>query len=411
MPLIATGINKLLTFKQQSGLGVAAGPTGAQNLRRVSSTLDKKKATYTSKELRPSQQRSDMRHGVVGVDGTISGELSVGTYQSFIESMLRQDALAVVTVTTGASDIVTAAVGANGGTITATAASFMAGAKFKVGMVVRASGFTTTAVANNAKNLFITALTDKIMSVVTLDGSAFVAKTETGAVTIASIGKFTYVPQTGQTREYYTIEHNFVDIAQSEKFTDCMITQMDVKLPASGMATIDFSIMGLDMTPGTTGYFTTPTAVSTGTNLAAANGVIYMQGLAIGLITGMNFSVKGNHSTIGGVVGSNVEPDIFPGSIDCDGQVTVLFTDAVVRNYFLQETEVSLYCAFTTDNTATAGVMAISLPRCKMGGASKDDGEKGLVMTMPFTALEAVLGGNGTNSHATTIAIQDSAFV
>ena len=410
MPTIATGINKLLTFKKQSGLGAAAGASSAQNLRRVSSSLEKKKATYQSKELLTSQQRRDMRHGVVSVDGTIAGELSVGTYQSFIESMLRQLVLAAITVTTTTSDVVSASTGTNTGTITVTAASLMTGTKFKVGMVVRATGFTSPATGNNSKNLFISALTDKVMTVVSLDGTAIVAKTETGAVTITEVGKHTFIPDSAQTRDYYTIEHNFVDIVQSEKFTDCMITQMDVKLPASGMATVDFNVMGLDMTPGTTGYFTSPTAVSTGGILAAANGVIYMQGAAIGLITGMNFSVKGNHSTIGGVVGSNVEPDIFPGSIDCDGQVTVLFTNATVRDYFLNETEVSLYCAFTTDNTATAGFMAISLPRCKMGGAAKDDGEKGLVMTMPFVALENTRGGSGTSSHASTIAIQDSAF-
>jgi hypothetical protein len=411
MPTIATGINKLLTFKKQSALGVAAGTGSGQNLRRVSSSLEKKKASYQSKELLTSQQRRDMRHGVVSVDGTIAGELSVGTYQSFIESMLRQLALTAITITTSTSDVVSAAVGANGGTITVTSAGLMAGTKFKVGMVVRCTGFTTTATGNNTKNLFITALTDSVMTVVTLDSTAFIAKTETAAVTITEVGKHTFVPATGQLRDYYTIEHNFTDIVQSEKFTDCMITQMDVKLPASGMATVDFNVMGLNMTPGTTGYFVSPTAVSTGGILAAANGVMYMQGVAIGLITGMNFAVKGNHTTIGGVVGSNQEPDIFPGSIDCDGQVTVLFTDATVRDYFLNETEVSLYCAFTTDNTSTAGFIAISLPRCKMGGAAKDDGEKGLVMTMPFTALENTTGGAGTASHASTIAIQDSAFV
>jgi hypothetical protein len=411
MPTIATGINKLLTFKRQAGIGVEVGGMGAQNLRRVTSNLDKKKQAYTSKELRPSQQRSDMRHGVVSVDGTISGELSIGTYQSFTESILRQVAQPAAVTTGGLSDIVSASTGATIGTLTTIAGNFMTGSMFKVGMIVRAIGFTTTAVANNSKNLFITAMTNKVLTVATLDKTAIIAKTETGLVTIAEVGKHCMVPQSAHTRDYYTIEHNFTDIVQSERFVDCMITQMDVKLPASGMATVDFSVMGLNMIPGTVGYFTNPAAVSVGPNLAAANGVVYLNGAAIGLITGMNFAVKGNHTTIGGVVGSNQEPDIFPGSIDVDGQVTILFSGSTERDYFLNETEVSLFCAFTTDNTAAAGFQAISMPRVKMGGASKDDGEKGLVLTMPFTALENSAGGPGTSSHATTICIQDSAFV
>jgi hypothetical protein len=409
MSLIASGINKLLTFKKQSALGTIASAGSAQNLRRTSSTLDKKKATYASKEIRPSQQVSDFRHGVVNVDGTISGELSVGTYQSFIESILRNTVASAISVS-GLTDLVIATTSGAAGTITTTAGVFMAGNKFKVGMVVRLSG-ATTQTGNNAANMLITAMTNKILTVVRLDGSPIISATELGTVTITEKGKHVMIPQTGHTRDYYTIEHNFQDIVQSEVFTDCVITQMDVKLPASGMSGVDFMVKGLNMTPGTTGYFTTPTAATSGTVLAAANGALYLQGVAIGLITGMNFSVKGGHTTIGGVVGSNVEPDIFPGTLTVDGQVTVLFTDAVVRDYFLNETEVSIVGVFTTANTATADFVSITIPRAKMGGAAKDDGEKGLVMTMPFTALENTSGGDGTSGQTSTIVFQDSAFV
>jgi hypothetical protein len=82
-----------------------------------------------------------------------------------------------------------------------------------------------------------------------------------------------------------------------------------------------------------------------------------------------------------------------------------------MRDYFNNETEISVVAAFTTDNTATSDVMVFNMPRVKVGGATKDDGEKGLVMTMPYVALENTAGGSGTSSHLTTISIQDSAFV
>jgi hypothetical protein len=409
MTTIASGISKLLTFKKQSGLGTIATTGSAQNLRRTSSTLDKKKATYASKEIRPSQQRADFRHGVVGVDGTISGELSVGTYQSFTESICRQAVLAAVT--SGAlTDVTAASTSGAAGTFTTVAANWLT-LGFKIGLVFRWSGWATTGATNNATNMIITALTTTVMTVARLDGLPIGAKTAGDSVTALETGKHTFVPQSGHTRDYYTIEHNFADIVQSEVFTDCVMTQMNVKLPATGMAGIDFMVKGLNMTAGTTGYFVTPSAVSSGTVLAAANGVLYVAGVAVALITGLNFSIKGNYTTIGGVVGSNVEPDIFPGDVTVDGQITVLFANATFRDYFVNETEVSIICAFTTDNTATAGFQAYSMPRVKMGGANKDDGEKGLVMTMPFTALENVAGGTGTSTFATTIAIQDSAFV
>lgn len=409
MTTIASGISKLLTFKKQSALGTIATTGTAQNLRRTQSTLDKKKATYASKEIRPSQQRSDFRHGVIGVDGTISGELSVGTYQAFIESMVRQ--LSLTAVTSGAlTDLTAATTSGNLGTLTQVAGNFLT-MGFKIGMVVRMTGWTTPALANNNANMMILNVTAKVLSIARLDGLPVVAKAAADSVTTVTPGKYTYVPQSGHIRDYYTIEHNFTDIVQSEVFTDCVVTQMDVKLPGSGMATVDFMMKGINMTPGTTGYFVSPSPVTSGTVLASANGALYINGVAIALITGLNFSVKGNHTMIGGIVGSNVEPDIFPGDVTVDGQVTVLFADATVRDYFINETEVAIIGVFTTDNTPNSGFQAFTFPRVKMGGASKDDGEKGLVMTMPFTALENVAGGSGVSTLPTTVVIQDSAFV
>jgi hypothetical protein len=409
MTTIASGISKLLTFKKQSALGTIATVGSAQNLRRITSTLDKKKATYASKEIRPSQQRADFRHGVVSVDGTISGELSVGTYQSFTESICRQ--LVVSAVSSGAlTDVTSASTSGASGTFTTAGANWLT-LGFKIGMVIRWTGWATTGATNNTTNILITALSATVMTGIRLDGVAVGAKAAGDSVTGLEVGKHTYVPITGHTRDYYTIEHNFADIVQSEVFTDCVVTQMNVKLPATGMAGIEFMFKGLDMTPGTTGYFTSPTAVTTGTCLAAANGVLYVAGVAVALITGMNFSLKGGHTTIGGVVGSNVEPDIFPGDFTADGQVTVLFANATFRDYFINETEVAIIAVFTTDSTATAGFQAYSFPRVKMGGAAKDDGEKGLVMTMPFTALEYTSGGASVaGGFDTTFMVQDSAF-
>jgi hypothetical protein len=411
MTTIASGVNKLVTFKRQPGLGQAAGTGTGQNLRRTTSNLDLKKATYQSSEIRPSQQRADFRHGVRSVDGTVSGELSVATHQQFFEAILRQRVVSAVSVVGAAGDIVSASTGTNTGTLTATTASFLTGNKFKIGMVVRASGFTTTATANNAANMMITNLTDKVMTVCRLDGQPVVAKTETAAVTITSVGKHTYVPQTGHTRDYFTFEHNFQDIVQAEQFTDCVIDQADIKLPPTGMATVDFGVKGLNMTTSTAGYFVSPTPVTTGSSLAASNGVLYLNGVAVGLVTGLNVTVKGNYNVIGGVVGSNVDPDILPGVIEVSGQATVLFTDATIRDYFVNEVEVSLYAAFTASNAANADFVAISLPRVKMGGAGKDDGEKGLVLTAPFTALECIAGGSGQTNFQTVMAIQDSQYV
>lgn len=404
---IASGIFKQLVAKKQSALGTKATAASAQIYRRVTSTIDLVKDTYQSNEIRPSMQKADFRHGVRSVAGTINGELSVGTYQEFMGSVLRAAWNATSAYAAG-TDVTAAAtsphfIDASGGFLTA---------GLKVGMVGRWTGFAGgSATTNNARNFLITALTATNMTGVFLDGTAVVADAAGDSVTFTPLGKSAFIPTSAHTRDYWTIEHNFADITQAEQFTDCVLASMNIKLPATGMATVDFPVLGLDMDTSTAAYFTSPTAASSGDILAAVNGAVHVNGTAVALITSMDVNINGNAVSVGGVAGSNVAPDITPGSIVVSGSMTVLLQDAAMRDYFVNETEVSVVAAFTTNNTATASVMTLTMPVVKVGGAGKDDGEKGIIMTMPFTAIENTAGGAGTAHNATTITIQDSAAV
>ena len=398
---IASGIFKVLTVAKQTGLGVPKTGTGGTSLPRTSSNLDLKKASYTSATIKASQQRSDMRHGLRSVDGTISGELNVGVYQLMESSVLRQAWQSAAS--TGSIAVITAA--PTSPQFVRSAGSFLTDL-LKVGDVIRWSGFTAT--ANNDKNFLITALTATDMTGIFLNADAVVAEAEGGSVTGTIQGKKTWIPQANHTRDYYSIEHFHSDVLQSELFTDCMLGQMTINLPATGMATIDFPAMGLNMTPGTSQVLTTPTAATEGGNIAAVNGALYVAGVAVGLITGMNITVNGNVTAPGGVIGSNVDPDLFPGAFNVTGTATVYFQDAVMRDLFLNETEVVVIAAFTAGEEGDADFKTYVMPRVKFSSASKDDGEKGLIQTMGFEAIENIAGGTGTDSEATTIVIQDS---
>jgi hypothetical protein len=413
MALIATGIFKTLTLKKQTALGTKAPATpsgSATNMRRVTSVMTLNRANFKSKEILPTQQIRDVRLGIKAVTGTISGELTVGGYQQPMESVLRQVSQTVVT--TGALTTVTAAsTGTNTGTFTRSAGSFLTDG-FKIGDVVTQSGWTTTGTANNAHNFLITALTATVMTVQTLDGAAVVAKTAGDSVTTVQAGKKTWTPQTGQSRDYYTIEHWYSDIAQSEQYTDCVFSEMSVKIPATAITDISFSVLGLNMQTGVTQYFSSPAAIPTGGSLAGVNGVVLVNGVAVATVTGLEIKVKGNYAAPGGVVGSLTDPDIYLGPVEVDGSATILFTDNTMRDLFIAETECSLAVALTANNTANSPFTAFVLPRVKFTDADKNDGPTGIAQTMPFVALENfVNGGAAASSLATTISIQDSAFV
>ena len=413
---IATGIAKKLVIAQQAALGTIAAVNAASAvyLRRVSSNLDLKKDVYQSNEIRSDMQIGDYRHGVRSVDGSIAGELSPGTYQLLMAAMLRK-AWVAAPVGGPESDIAAAVTTGNSGTFTSAATGTFLQDGLKVGDVIRWTGWTTTGAGNNSRNFLITALTDLVMTGTMLDGSPVVAKIAGDAVTATGVGKKIWTPTTGHTNLYFTVEHNYSDLDLSEVFTDCKPATMAFKLPATGMGTIDIGMMGLNMT-GYAGaaapYFTGPAAAETAGVVAAVNGAVYVQGAAVALITGMDFDVAGGQSAEP-VVGSNYKPDIFDGRVQVKGNMTVFFQDVTFRDYFINETEVRIVAAFTCSNAATADFLAFTMPRVKVGGASKDDGEKGLVMTMPFQALfdtsaGADTGATATASLATTLSVQDS---
>ena len=133
-------------------------------------------------------------------------------------------------------------------------------------------------------------------------------------------------------------------------------------------------------------------------------------GAVVGTITGMDITIVGGHTT-GTVIGSNTTPDIFPGRVRASGQVTVYLQDQTFLNYFVNETEVSIAAVLTATSAANSPFLSIFMPRAKCGAATADDGEKGLILTMPFTALRSTATVASTGIDDTTVAVQDSSYV
>lgn len=415
---VASGVEKKVILAPQATKGTvaAADLATAQYLRRVTSNLNLTKDTYQSNEMRADRQIADFRHGIQSIDGNISGELSPGTYNLLMAAILKKDFVAGVSDVDNSGVAAATTTGANGTFTRDDVGGSWLEDGFKVGDVVRFTGFAGgTAGTNNAHNFLITALTATVMTGTMLNGVAVVDDAKGDAITTTVVGKKTWTPISAHTENWFTIEHNFSDVDLSEVFYDLKINSMAIKLPATGIATIDFGLVGLNhnyLASGASPYFTAVLAASTGGVLAAVNGAIYVQGTKIALITGMDFDVAANLSSEP-VVGSNVKPDIFDGRVMVKGNMTVFFEDATFRDYFTNETEVSICCAFTASNAANADFLAFTFPRVKVGGAAKDDGEKGIVQTMPFTALFdtsalADTGATATDSLATTMSVQDS---
>ena len=175
------------------------------------------------------------------------------------------------------------------------------------------------------------------------------------------------------------------------------------------MATIDVGFMGSGgITNAGAQYYTSPAASTTTGIMAAVNGALFVGGANVAICTGLSIKVDGGLSG-DPVVGSNVMPAIFQGRVNVTGQFTAYFENATFRDAFLNETELALSVVLTADNTATSDFIGITLPRIKLGSATRSDGEKGIILTADFQALYNGAGGAGIASEQTTLSIQDSA--
>lgn len=399
---LAAGLFKQVAYKVESTFGTLPTASTAQALRRVQSSLDLTKDTYQSNEIRTDLQIADFRHGVRRVKGSVNGELSCKTYSDFIAAACKK---AFVAGSSAAAASVTIAGAGPSYTVTRAAGSYLTDG-FKIGDVIRLTVGTLNA-ANISKNLMITALTATIATVLVVNGTALVAEGPIAGTTVAVVGKKTWVPTTGHTDLSFSIEHFYSDLVQSETFRGCKVDKVAFALPPTGLATIGLDFMGQDVTTASSQYFTSPTAAPTTGALASVNGVVRVNGTTVAILTGLTLTIDPGF-TGDAVVGSNVVPNLFAGTVHVSGSMTAYFLDTTLRDAFLNETEIDLAAVFTADGTAAADFLAFSVPRIKLSGAAKSDGQGGLVQTLPFTALYNKAGGTGISTEATTISVQDA---
>ena len=402
--MISKGVNKSVGYKLETTWGTPAGATGGKLLRRVTSNFNLTKENYESAEIRTDYQVADFRHGTRSVDGSINGELSPGSYSDFMQSVVARNFTAVTAVT-GLS--VTIAASGDLFTVTRAAGDWLADG-VTVGNVVALTGAGLNA-ANASNNVLVVAMSALVLTVVVLSDTALVAEGPIASVTATVRGKVTYAPLTGHTDDAYTIEEFYSDIAQSEVFTGCKVGTLAVSLPTSGLVTADLTFMGKDRAiKGTTRYFTTPTAAGTTGIFASVSGALVVNGVPVGLITQLDMTIERGLEAAN-VVGQDTAADMFTGRIRVNGNFSTYFQDNVFRDYFDNESTVSLVVALSTGPEKNADVISFTIPKIKVGSADKADSEMGIIQSHSFVGLLNSVTTAGL--PATTIQIQDSTLV
>lgn len=398
---IASGLLKITSWLKQSGLGVPSSGGGGSTARRVTSVFKADRDTFESNEIVDHHQSTGISYGLQKADGVINGLLSAGTFAELIGSILEQDFAAGAVV--AASTVTYAGSTPNW---TAAGTGFMAGSKLKIGDVFRASGGSVS--GNNGRNFYITALTNTLITFRALDGAAVTAGASTTTV-LTVVNKKAIAPTTGHTKDYYTVEEWYSDVAKSELFTDMRVSQVAIGLPASGNATINTSFVGLARDLTGAQVLTTP-ATTTTAIMGAINGLITIDGAVQANASAINITIANAAANSGAVIGSNVGSDVNTGRIKVSGTFTALFDSSTIQALYDAETNLAINVVLTGDETGTADFVSITMPRCKITGDAPDDGEKAIMRTYPFTAEYNAGGGSGIATNQTIISVQDSAI-
>lgn len=394
---ISQGVSKRVAYKKETNWGELPGATGAKEIRRVTATFNLTKETYESQEIRSDYQVASFSHGVRSVDGSVNGELSPGTYSDFIASAVAKDFVSGLTIASVTADIAAAVgLGTKAFTVTRSTGSWITDG-VRAGMLVQFTGATKP--ENNTNNVLVIGVSALVLTVQVLSDTMLVAESA-ATLAVAQPGKQTWAPLTGHTDDSYTFEEWYADIAQSEVYTGNKVGSVAMQLPSTGLVTCDITFMGKNLQQdGTVAYFTTPTAANTEGIFAAVSGAVVVNGVPRALITSADFTIDRGLEAAN-VVGSNFAADVFTGRIRVNGNISTYFSDGQFRDYFNDETEISLVFALTNGTEKDAAAMTFAMPRVKLGSDGKQDGEMGITRDHSFVAL--------LKENDTTIYVQDT---
>ena len=228
-----------------------------------------------------------------------------------------------------------------------------------------------------------------------------VAKTATPAS--EKTGKVVSVPLTGHTSDSFTLEDWFSDVPLGVLYKGCRVSKIEFDIKPDGYVGVAVSFIGVDGTDSATRYFTSPATVTQSAKMSGVLGKLMINGVSSAVVTGAKISIDLGASSEA-VVGSNVAPDVYIGSVKVDGSLTCYFNDASMRSAANADTAMSLALRVDASSAIASDYVAIVLPAIKLSMPSIDDGEKLLTQSVNFTAHPAVFGALA----ATTIAIQDT---
>ena len=403
-----------VVLKKQSGLGVAAGATGASEIDSyVDVTIPFANSRVSSNVIGVNKMDKVSIATEFGIKGgKYSDELQSGKQFGIVQSVLQQTTNTAIT--SGAqTTIAAAATTDNAGTLTWTGGNWI-NAGFFVGQIIRATGFTAPATANNNHNFIVTSVAAEVLGIVPVDNVAVVSKAAGDSVTVTLAGKLNYCPESGQAQDFYSIEIQNPDIDTSRLGKDCCFTKMAVKTTSTSITTVDFDVMGLDLAVldgADSPYFTSPTKLPSNAALSGVKGVILVNGQAAGCVTSWDFTFDTGAKMPKPCItnGKSISSNIILEKNTLTGSAVFGFNSRTLFDYAVNSSDISLILVLAENDMANANAMAFHIPRLLIDFPDIADDSGALQCSVKFTALQYI--GSDASIPYTILAVQDTGAV
>jgi hypothetical protein len=380
---IAAGSLAEYTYVAESVFGSTPVGQPFKRIRDVNLNVNLQKETRQPDARLSSRVRQNLFHGYKSVAGDIVGEISEQSWDGLLE----------------------AAIGGTWATAAPIASAFIAGVDaansritcLTAGYDLISNGFRDGEVFYlTSPNGPVVGITGVYLTAVSVSASTIQVEPGTLTSTSSSVA-VNRVYEVGRkaslegTYRSFTIERWLSDLNLYQQFKGIRVNQATFSVPASGLATLSFNLVGRDASS-----FSSTSAASTYTDAAqttpytAINGTLFEGSSVLGVVTAAEISIN-NNMVAPQTVGSETVSNLFFGRfVEVTGQISVLFSNSSSFDKFVQETESKLILQLQNTQALDADTKFISIviPRLKYSGGNVDTtSDNGVTVSLPFVAL------------------------
>jgi hypothetical protein len=368
----SSGAQRDLYYAKETSYGVGPSPLDMTEVRNTEDTISLVRDSFVSDERRGDRGIHDMRLGNKQPAGDISFEFSYGAFDDFLLAGLGASAwVAPYTDLT-----VSVTVDEEEKTYTRATGSWLTSG-VKVGDTITVTGLTTT--ADN-----ITAKVTEVTATILTFGDA----TGLADITVAEEGVFNTdarVIKKGSTVTSFAIEKAFTDVNEYQLYTGGIVNTVNLEVSPNAMITGSFGMLFQDAENGGTVYHNDVTGVVTNRPFDAFTGYIKENDTTNSIASSLSISLD-NGFERNFVLMQDTAPQMTSGKSNVTGSVTLYFSDSIIYDKFVNETESSIELRLADDEN---NGYVITLPRIKYTSADTPVSSDGAIInTMNFQALD-----------------------